>query len=331
MKKNIHFFKENRSTLSKILKILLSVGMLFLFFFYVPVKDIYQAVLSVNPLLFWVSTLAGFPFLYLAAVRLWMLARKQGIDFKIHQLFVINLVVKFYSFFLPASVIGSGLRWYKLSPHGKGAEALSVVTVNRVLDVFFAVFFGMIWMVMGFDQNSTKLLYLIVFCLLLMAGSFIIFRISPRLAEWARSREASSFHKWAKAIFSFIGKALDSLKFYKEFSATELFALIALSLSAEIIGVISYVLLTRALSIPISFVDLGWMRSIFLLAAFAPFTLAGGIGLREVSVVVVMSAFGVDAEKAVAYSFLLYSRSALLNLSGGLIELISTLTGDKLK
>jgi len=329
MKKIIRFVKENRSIITRILKILLSVGMLVSFFFFIPIKELYDAIRSVDPLFFWVCLLAGFPVLYLMAVRLWFLARKQGIDFKIHQIFVINLVIKFYSFFLPASIIGSGLRWYKLSPRGKGAEALSAITVNRVLDVFFAIFFGMIWMILGIDQSGKQYVILFSALILLIAGSFALLKISPRLAGWAKSREISSKRKWVKMSFSFTSKVLDSLKVYKEFSAGELLFLIVILLFTEIIGLIGYILLARALSVPISFVDLGWMRSIFFLSALAPFTLAGGIGLREVSVVVVMSSFGISADKAAAFSFLLYARSVLLNLSGGFIELLSAFKGEK--
>ncbi len=85
----------------------------------------------------------------------------------------------------------------------------------------------------------------------------------------------------------------------------------------------AYVFLALSIHIPVSFVDLGWMRSIFFLASLAPFTLAGGVGLREVSVVLVLSAFGVNADLAAAFSFLLYIRSVILSLIGGVIELVS--------
>ena len=315
--------RDNRKKIWKILKPLLLLGLLVGFFFYIPVKEIFAAVQSVDPGLFWGSFLVGFPALYLVAVQLWLLVRKQGISPFIHQIFVINMVVRFYSFFSPTSIIGSGLKWYKLSSGGKEAEALSAVVFSRAWDIFLAIFWGMLWVLLGVNSQFVHPVFFPVILSLLILGWFFIMRVSPVLGKWIQNKERLANHKIFQNLFSSMGKLFDAMIIYKNFSVIELLILCTASLSKEIISLMGHVLLARALHISISFVDLGWMRSIFFLSALAPFTMAGGIGLREVSIVLVMSAFGIDADLAVAYSFLLYARSLMLHLSGGVIELLS--------
>ena len=316
---NIHTGK-----FKKVAKGFLSIGMLAAFFFYIPLRDIYNTVQSVDAKLFLGSFFLGFPALYLGAVKLWFLARKQGISLFIYQIYKINLIVKFYSFFSPVSIVGSGLKWYKLSSQGKEAEALSAIAFSRVWDIFIAVFFGLLWVLLGLNFDIIHPGFLTLFLLLLVGGWFIVMKVSPALSKWAISKALVSKKKIVIFLFSSMGKLLDTLSVYRNFSTKDFSFLIITSSLKEILALIGHTILASALGIRISFVDLGWMRSIFFLSALAPFTMAGGIGLREVSVVLVMSAFGIDAKVAAAYSFLFYARSVLLHLPGGLIELLST-------
>ena len=232
--------------------------------------------------------------------------------------------MKFYSFFSPASIVGSGLKWYKLSSPGKEAEALSAIAFGRVWDVFVAIFFGLFWMLLGFGSNIIHPGFLALILFVLILGWFALMKLSPILSNWAGSHEMIAKKKGFKILYSSISKIFEAIRGYKSFSVKELLILISVSIFRDIISLIGHTLLVSALHIPISFIDLGWMRSIFFLSALAPFTMVGGIGLREVSVVLVMSAFGINAELAVAYSFLGYARSVLLHLVGGVIELVSS-------
>ena len=309
--------------LKKAVKTLFSIGILVAFFFYIPIRDIYATLQSVDAQLFWRSFLLGFPVLYLGAVQLWFLARKQGVNLFIYQVYKINLIVKFYSFFSPVSIIGSGVKWYKLSSSGKEAEALSAIVFSRVWDLFIAIFWGMLWMLMGAKSDLIRPNFLAFFLFLSIVGWFFAMQMSPTLGRWAKSKALVSKQRISIFLFSSTEKFFDALSGYKNFSIKALSFLIIISFLKEIIALLAHTLLARSIGISISFVDLGWMRSIFFLSALAPFTMVGGVGLREVSIILVMSAFGIDAEVAAAYSFLLYARSVLLTLPGGAIELWS--------
>jgi hypothetical protein len=129
----------------------------------------------------------------------------------------------------------------------------------------------------------------------------------------------------ARKLLVFCRDVFHSMANYSDLSPRDWSGILVLSILSELISLSSLLLLAMGLSIPISFTDLGWMRSIFYLASFAPFSLAGGFGIREISVVVVISAFGVSSELATAFSLLMYARSMLVSLPGGLLELIEAL------
>jgi len=98
--------------------------------------------------------------------------------------------------------------------------------------------------------------------------------------------------------------------------------ILASAIVADIVGLLAYLLVALSIDIPISFVDLGWVRALGLLAAWTPFTLPGGFGMREISTVVLMTGLGIGPEQATAFSLLLYARSVIIALIGGGIEFV---------
>ena len=119
----------------------------------------------------------------------------------------------------------------------------------------------------------------------------------------------------------FLGRFFASIEEYAKMRSLELSVIALINLGNEFLGLLAYILIARALNIPLSFVDLGWLRAISFLAALAPFTLAGGVGLREITVVLTMSAFDIHPNLAAAYSFLIYARNVIFALLCGTIEL----------
>jgi uncharacterized protein (TIRG00374 family) len=308
----------------KALEALVFVILVVGFLFFVPLEQIIRAIQDVSAGPFWISCSLSLPISYLAAMRLHILVDKQGINIARLRLFEIGLIVKFYSFFSPASAIGSFLRWYKLSGGGKSAEALTAVAINRLLDVFIAIVFGLFWAVGSLEESYltrpvTFLAFLgVVVCLWLLGT-----RYAPLTLNRFKMKLESSPRSWLRKVADFVGRLSASLEVYSRFSALDLILLVSLGLVGELVGLLALVYLAQSLHIPVSFNELGWMKSIFFLVALTPFTLAGGLGLREVSVVLVLSAFGVSAGLAAAFSFLMYVRSVVISLIGGLLELLS--------
>jgi uncharacterized membrane protein YbhN (UPF0104 family) len=70
---------------------------------------------------------------------------------------------------------------------------------------------------------------------------------------------------------------------------------------------------------------MGWIQSVVTLTALLPFSIGEGLGYREVSLVAILGTFGISADLALAFSFIIFIRSVMLGLVGGVIEAVQTL------
>lgn len=319
MKKIYTYFR--RENIRYCLKLIAAVLLLAVFFYYIRLPRFFEVVRTVSPAPFLVSILLGLIAIYIASIELWIFARKQGIFIPVPQLFILNLGTRFYSFVSPFSSAGSIVRWYRMSKNQKSTEGLMAVAANRVLDVIIAMSAGLFWGITTVNHFAINTSLILIYMISLISALWMTLRISIPAANWIEEKERNNFGAF-RSIYHVIGHLLRSLSVYQTFSSRELGILVFTALTGELATLLAYALLAFSVHIPISIADLGWIRSLLFLAALTPFTLIGGLGLREVSAVLIMSGLGVAAEQATVFSFLLYSRNLLLSLIGGAVELI---------
>lgn len=303
------------------LKLVLILALLAGFFYFVPLNQILDVLKTVNliPLLW--TLLISMAAIYITSIELWVLTKKQGIAHSVHQLFLLNLSIRFYSFFSPVSSLGTLIRWQKLSNGGKGTEGLMAIAANRVLDIIVAIAVGLFWGISALNQDMLNLPALLGYLAVFLALLWIVLVISGPIAAWAAQRAEASHRHWVARGFRLISKLFTSLQMYRSFTVSEVLILTSTAILGELVALLAFVLIAMSVHISITVVDLGWMRSLLFLAALTPFTLAGGFGLREVSTVVIMAGLGIPADQAAAFSLLVYARSVIVSLFGGLLEL----------
>lgn len=314
------------ASVKKIFKPLLLVGLLIGFVFYVPLEKIFHAVLSANLLLFTISFLLNFPSTFLSTWSTHMLASRQGIKVSLWDFFLFNLAIRFYSYFSPASMVSTAMRWHKLSAGSKSAEALSAISFTRLFSIVVAVGLGLFWVIAKENQATTNLILFIALAVLIVAGWLMITRLSPALARELDRRVARVSQPFLRRVLRFFARYFHAIDHYANMPLGLLLGVALMHLGNDLLGLVSHILLAQALGIPLSLYDLGWLRAIAFLTALMPFTLAGGIGLREVSLVIILSSLHVSPDLAAAYSFLIYARGVIFSLLCGLLELIGTIT-----
>jgi uncharacterized protein (TIRG00374 family) len=305
----------------KIITALLLIGLLLVLFFYIPLADIYAAVRAADLRFFIAAVLLGFPSVYFNTLSTWVLAGKQGIQIPLKEFFIFNVALRFYGYFSPASIISTAMRWQKLSANNKSAEALSAISFTRFFSIVIAVFMGLFWVMYNSSFGWLNLLIFMGLIFTVVAGWLTITRLSPRLALYLTNQAGKTAPVWIQKTYLFFGRYFDTIKIYSQMPYTVLLWVAFLDLCNEFLGLIAFIFLAQALKIPLSFSDLGWIRSISFLTALAPFTLPGGIGVREVSLVVILSAFNISPDVAAAYSFLIYSRGVVFSLLCGIAAL----------
>ena len=318
---NTPFYKK----LGAALNLLLMLALLIVFFRYTGFDGIIQVLRTVSLPWFTLAVVISMLQNVFSSVRFWILMRKQDIAIPLLNLIFINIGVRFYAFFSPVSSIGSLLRFQRLIPAGKIAGGLAAFGANRVFEILFLFSMGVFWGLTSVNQDILNPTAFILYLLALMLALWLAFRFSDLVTVWAEKKQAIAASRILAWIYRATGKLFRSFGIYRTFSVPEVLTLLGIALLGDLVSLFGFALVALSLHIPISFVDLGWIRALMLLAAFTPITLPGGFGMREVSAVVLMTSLGIGAVQAAAFSLLLYARSVFTALFGGLVELVFNL------
>lgn len=311
----------------KTIKLLFLLALFIGLFLVIPIQDVVGVISSAHPGLLAIGLLLGLPMVYINAYELGLLTRKQGVSIPSLKLFAIHLVVKFYQLFLPGAIIGSGIRWLRISPRGKSIETLAAMAFYRLLDVFTVIAVGVFWFITGTSQVDMNPWTIGLFFMGIAMMWLSLTKGSLRIAKWLEQRSYSGPGRPAFQVIRHYGERMvKSMASYADLTLRELSTLVGAEILSDLVSLISYMFIARSVGIEISIANLGWMRSVFLLASLTPLTFAGGIGIREVSFVIMMSAFDISPEVALAFSLLLFCRTLFLSLTGGFIELAETIS-----
>ena len=158
----------------------------------------------------------------------------------------------------------------------------------------------------------------------------IYVKVSLFLVDWFDKKNSygSQNAKW-QISWNYLEKIVKSLSVYTKFSKKEMLFIFGFGVLSYLVGLTSYIFIAHSVGISISIFDLGWTMSIILLASYLPISFAGGLGIREVSLVVLLSMFGIEAEIALAFSLLIFTRAIVLSLIGGVIEIYEVIQNRK--
>jgi uncharacterized protein (TIRG00374 family) len=300
-------------------------------FWVVPFRDVWEALQVVDLPYFIAGILIALITIYIRAARIRVLTKIQDLDLSTFELFKVNLGVKFYLLFLPGAIIGSGLRWAKVTTKGKSAEALAAVGFNRLVETYFIVVTGLFWYVLGLRVQKIGFWTLIAFIFVTGLFWLLFIWISKLIISWVRNKEGKKDKPGWNRIWNYIQRLAASIKLYADLGVKGWGILFGISVLAQLVSLVSYVFVAISSGIHISILNLAWIQSVVQLGSLTPLSIAGGLGLREVSLVILLPIYGVPSQIALAFSFLLLSRNLVLSLLGGLFELIDFLmkrTGD---
>ena len=322
----------------RVAKVVLLLVLFGAMFAIVPIGDVLSAILSADPWYLILGITFSFLATILTAVQLTALARKQGITHSALKVLSITLAAKFYSQFSPGNIVASGIKWYRLSqPGNKTAESLAVLAFFRLMETFLNIALGLgFWLLSDLwaqgEQRALQISAGWLAVLVLGVALLWIFltRLSLPLYTWFERRGGALWQKksWQR-LSRYLQKFLSAAAAYADFSTWELSVAIFAAITSQLSGVVSNVFVARAVGIHLSLLEMGWIYSVIILVSQLPFAFAGGLGLREVSLVFLFATFGIGADLALAFSFLLFVRGVLISLVGGAWEALDALQGRR--
>ena len=307
-----------RNQLILFAKILLSGIILAYLFYSIPVKEIINSILSTNLYFFAVGILSAVPINYLSAFETQYLTGIQGIKLSVTEILKIHLATSFYGLFLPGILSAGAVKWYKFSKFGKKSSAAAVVVINRLLEVLMVVFVGILFFFPALLSSGNHsilmvltavLIFMILFYLLLLSSGGLKFILKIVFMIPLNKRFRELLNKFAGALLQFRNLCLK-----------DHFKIIGLLFLYHSLGIFSFYCFAKSLDITLSIWVIGWIRSAMSIAIMLPLSFAG-FGIREGTLVLLFSRYGIKAEASMALSFLFFSKNLITSLLGGIFEL----------
>lgn len=258
---------------------------------------------------------------YIDANRTKMMTDLQGMTLHVNEIVRISFITSFYSLFLPGYLAGGVIRWHRLAKHdGKPAQAAAIVVFGRVIGTLISVAIGFACWALDAHARAVPV-YGFILAALFVA---LLFAYWLFFSSSGRAKGMADFllrQRWVpNVVSSKLGKVLHSGGRFDELGARRLASTVGLLIVHELIGIASFYLLAVALDMPLSFVTIGWVRCYIMLITLLPLTLMG-IGVRDGSLIVLLSTYAIAPALAVSYSTLLLGRTFILGMLGGLSEL----------
>ncbi len=309
------------------IKLFILVALFVALFWIIPINKVILALFTVKWDYLLLGLLLSLGSTILTALEMEPLTRHQGISHRFGDLLEINLAAKFYNQFMPTALVASGYRWYRLSqPEGKRAESLAALAFFRSLETFLNLAVGLVfWMLSRRSASSFTVDVIGVGggLLAIAVAWYLVTRKSIPLYTWLKEHGAQFLESpfWLP-LARRLEKFLVALSAYANFSLGGFILAISAGILSLMCGILSGMVMAWAVNIDIGFFEMGWIQALIVLATQLPLAVAGGVGIREVTLVTLLATYGVSGERSLALSFLLFLRGVVIALLGGLLELI---------
>lgn len=311
-----------------VLKAIALVGLFAALFWIVPLQDVINALASADFYLVSLGYLMVFPLHYLDALKIRRLTDRQGLCLSVFDIMRINLIMRIYSLVIPSSVAGSSLRWIRYSsPSAKPVEALAALTFNRIIDIVLSLLVVIFFFLLagrGLPGINVGQITIIFFAL--AALWIIITRLSRSIALWMNALTERISNKATRLFFTKLAQAISSYSLYANFTLWDILLIFALAIVYHLVNLVAFIILAQSINLPLSFMDLGWIRALTALSGYLPvINVSIGISLSDVGLAALLTLIGVSFQQAVAFSALVLGRSIFTGIAGGILELFHKL------
>ncbi len=307
-----------------IAKIGFSISVLYYCFTLVNLENLWLSIVSTNPLILIFSFFINFVGTIICkSVMIWKLMNISG-KVSIIKLILINLGLRFYTIFLPRSIVTT-IRWYKYRALSDGRKSFTLLTFDAILTLFFLSVGSLYFYYLTETKTvpSPILITLVVFFILL-ATLLSCFLSSNILTITNRISKSILTTLKLRRVNNQIELFFKSIKSLELSDRKNIFFTVGASFSSYILFIISAYLTAMAISLPVSLIEVAWARSMILLIAHIPISIAG-LGLRELGFVTLFGYLGLSADQAMGYALISFGLQIGLACFGAIIEVAAWL------
>jgi uncharacterized protein (TIRG00374 family) len=311
-----------------LIKIILTAGILVYIFVKIPFNKILLSISSANIILILAVIALNIPIVLLSSFQTKYLTAAQKISISFGQILKIYLTTSFYSLFLPGSITGGAVKWYKFAKYTSKAAAAAVVVFNRYLEIFMTILIGLLFSLPVVIRSSYKyliILWIIVF-ILLLSSYFLLLSVKVLKKIQGAVVSVSILPGLRIKIINLI----DAMVEFHNLTPKDHFEILGIMFSYHFLSILALYLIAESVNVSLSIFVFAWIRAVVLIMSMLPISYSG-LGVREGVMIYLLSFYNVSPQSAFAISFLSFAKNLTIPFVGGIIELKDFLLGKSYK
>ncbi len=264
--------------------------------------------------------------LFFASFRWHLILKDNKVSFSIFKAYKGYFRGMFYNIFLPGVVGGDVIRIgiCVFQTDCKLGTATASVLFERLTGVFSLLIFLFLSYIIFSEKFSPILNLALIRTVLVLGLVFIVsvlisILIRDKLNKWIPERKSNKIF----IFFSTIARTFSSL------NRATLFTVLVLSSLFQSVDIFASFLFSKAIGIDLSLPIFFGLIPLVYFATFFPVSL-GGLGVREGTLVFLLSMFGVGTTESITLSFIIYINRVLYGAIGGFVEFTESFKSKKI-
>ena len=311
------FFSPANNLKTTILKAVISIAVLCLVFYFVPITNVINTILVADPT--WV--IAGIFLLIslrvLTALRMQLIANVQGLDTSSMTMLRIIFTSTLYNIIAPGALAGGAVTYLKYRQQGiEPVAAVANIYANKSTQFLVVLLSApLFWLI---DKDFS--LYFVTGYALVMAigfsSAFALFLGRFGNLRWLAAKIDGHGQSAVHQALTALCRQADKIG---RISYRTIFFLVIYALMHSLFAALSILGFGRGLNIEIGLVSVLWIYSVIYLLGILPISISN-IGVREVSMILLLAPYGVSMTEATTWSILMYSGALSCAMIGLLME-----------
>jgi uncharacterized protein (TIRG00374 family) len=256
------------------------------------------------------------------AYQMFLCAAPLSMSVRAADLLKINLISSFYTLILPGELASGGVSWLKLyQKERKGVEAGILLLHFRLVTVSSLILAGMAGLYLDPEMPFPFLRH----AGLLLSGAVLSIMAAFSIPAFTKFTENTVQYFWkGRKLPAKLEKGIhllwNAVTALQDMPLHTVLSIYGLAFLSQILGILNYYLLSRAAEIHVALAALIWIRTFLYILSLFPISL-NGLGVREVSLLILLEPYQVPSAYTISFSLLIYGVSVLVGLIGGLLEL----------
>jgi uncharacterized protein (TIRG00374 family) len=302
---------------SSFVKAAISVVVLVLIFYFVPISSVLDTLLVADPIWGVAGTVLLVLLRVLTSIRMQVIAKTQGLNTSSLMMMRIVFTSTFYNILAPGALAGGAVTYLKYRQQSvEPIAAMANIYANKSVQLLVVLLSApLFWLI---DKNFNPSL-ITGYALVMVIGfvlAFALFFGRFGTLRWLElkmnSHGQSVLHRALTELCRQVGKI-------GRISYMTIFYLVIFSAMHSLFAALGILCFGKALDIELGLTSILWIYSVVYLLGILPISISN-IGVREAGMIMLMLPYGVSMTEATAWSVLMYSGTLSCALIGILME-----------